>query len=97
VTPVSTPAPAADGALSRRYSGNAMRPMLPLFDALAAGGDDAFPARLTGSQSSGMLTSMSAADALLVVPPDPAVVHAGTRLRALSLSGDLGGSARVLA
>jgi hypothetical protein len=41
VTPVSTPAPAADGALSRRYSGNAMRPMLPLFDALAAGGDDA--------------------------------------------------------
>jgi hypothetical protein len=41
VTPVSTPAPVADGALSRRYSGNAMRPMLPLFDALAAGGDDA--------------------------------------------------------
>jgi molybdopterin molybdotransferase len=64
---------------------------------LAAGGDDAFHARLTGSQSSGMLTSMSAADALLVVPPEPAVVHAGTRLRALSLSGDLGGSARFLA
>ena len=41
VTPVSTPAPAADGALARRYSGNAMRPMLPLFDALATSGDAA--------------------------------------------------------
>lgn len=41
VTPVSAPAPAADGALARRYSGNAMRPMLPLFDALAIGADAA--------------------------------------------------------
>ena len=39
VTPVAQPAPAADGALGLRFSGNAMRPMLPLFDALAAGGD----------------------------------------------------------
>ena len=39
VTPVATPAPAADGALARRHAGNAMRPMLALFDALASGGD----------------------------------------------------------
>ena len=63
---------------------------------LSGGNDDALHARLTGSQSSGMLTSMSAADALLVVPPEPAVVRAGTRLRALALSGDFGGSARFL-
>ena len=29
----------ADGALARRYLGNAMQPMLALFDALASGGD----------------------------------------------------------
>ena len=40
-TPVAIPAPAADGALARRYAGNAMRPMLALFDALATGGDAA--------------------------------------------------------
>jgi len=39
VTPVAIPAATAAGALDRRYSGNAMRPMLALFDALAAGGD----------------------------------------------------------
>jgi hypothetical protein len=39
VTPVAIPAADAQGALSRRYSGNAMRPMLALFDALATGGD----------------------------------------------------------
>jgi molybdopterin molybdotransferase len=50
-------------------------------------------ARLTGAQSSGMLTSMGAADALLVVPPEPSVVPAGTVLRAIPLDGDLGGSA----
>ncbi|HEX5972300.1 MAG TPA: gephyrin-like molybdotransferase Glp [Gemmatimonadaceae bacterium] len=42
-------------------------------------------ARLTGSQSSGMLTSMAQADALLVVPPEPQAVPAGTRLRAIPL------------
>jgi hypothetical protein len=41
-----------------------------------------------------MLTSMGAADALLVVPPAPAEVPAGTVLRAIPLHGDLGGSAR---
>ncbi|CAN5901660.1 molybdopterin molybdotransferase MoeA [soil metagenome] len=54
-------------------------------------------ARLTGAQSSGMLTSMSAADVLLLVPPDPLDVPAGTPLRALPLDGDLGGSDRFLA
>ena len=42
-------------------------------------------ARLTGAQSSGMLTSMARADALLVVPPEPLEVSAGTRLRAIPL------------
>lgn len=59
---------------------------------------DPFPlARLTGAQSSGMLTSMSSADALLVVPPDPLEVEAGATLRALPLDGDFGGSERFLA
>ena len=49
-------------------------------------GDEALPcARLTGSQSSGMLTSMARADALLIVPPEPAEVPAGSRLRAIPL------------
>jgi hypothetical protein len=39
-----------------------------------------------------MLTSMSSADALLIVPPEPATVPRGTTLRALPLDGDLGGS-----
>jgi hypothetical protein len=39
-----------------------------------------------------MLTSMSSADALLIVPPEPATVAAGATLRALPLDGDLGGS-----
>lgn len=52
---------------------------------LDRGADDLPLARLTGSQSSGMLTSMARADALLVVPPEPATVPAGTRLRAIPL------------
>ena len=60
-------------------------------------GDDAQPvARLTGAQSSGMLTSMSSADALIIVPPDRLELAAGTALRALPLDGDLGGSDRFL-
>jgi molybdopterin molybdotransferase len=51
-------------------------------------------ARLTGAQSSGMLTSMGAADALMIVPAEPAEVPAGTVLRAIPLDGDLGGSER---
>jgi molybdopterin molybdotransferase len=60
---------------------------------LADGEDGSLHARLTGAQSSGMLTSMSAADALLIVPPEPATTPAGTTLRAIPLDGDLGGSA----
>ena len=51
-------------------------------------------ARLTGAQSSGMLTSMSAAHALLIVPPELQEVQAGTVLRAIPLDGDLGGSSQ---
>jgi molybdopterin molybdotransferase len=59
-------------------------------------GDDNPVARLTGAQSSGMLTSMSSADALIIVPPEPLEVPAGAALRALPLDGDLGGSERFL-
>lgn len=41
VTPVPGSAPAADGALAQRCAGNAMRPMLALFDALATRADTA--------------------------------------------------------
>ena len=60
---------------------------------LVDGEDGSLHARLTGAQSSGMLTSMSAADALLIVPPDPATTPAGTMMRAIPLEGDLGGAA----
>jgi molybdopterin molybdotransferase len=60
-------------------------------------GDGDVPiARLTGAQSSGMLTSMSSADALVVVPPDALDVPAGTSVRCIPLDGDLGGSAIFL-
>lgn len=62
---------------------------------LADGDDGRVHARLTGEQSSGMLTSMSAADALLIVPPEPATSPPGTLLRALLLYGDAGGSSRA--
>ena len=42
-------------------------------------------ARLTGSQSSGVLSSMAMADALLIVPEDRREVPAGTSLQALVL------------
>ena len=47
-------------------------------------------ARLTGPQGSGILTSMSRANALLVVPEDRPVVEAGETLHALPL-GDAAG------
>lgn len=49
-------------------------------------------ARLTGAQSSGMLTSMSTADVLLILPGEPLVIPTGTMVRAIPLDGDLGGS-----
>ena len=73
-------------------------PLTHFLRVVLEGGDGALPvARLTGAQSSGMLTSMSAADALMIVPAEPLDVAAGTALRALPLDGDLGGSDRFLA
>jgi molybdopterin molybdotransferase len=45
-------------------------------------------ARLTGPQGSGILTSMSVANALLVVPADRTRVEAGEMLNALLLRDD---------
>jgi len=42
-------------------------------------------ARLTGPQGSGLLTSMARANALLVIPPERALVRAGGTVRALLL------------
>jgi molybdopterin molybdotransferase len=50
--------------------------------------DGVLSARLTGPQGSGILTSMSQANALLVVPEDRPRVEAGERLNALPLSED---------
>ena len=52
--------------------------------------DGVLSARLTGPQGSGILTSMSLANALLVVPEDRPQVAAGERLSALLLSEDAG-------
>lgn len=48
--------------------------------------DGVLTARLTGPQGSGILTSMSQANALLVVPEDRSRVEAGERLSVLPLS-----------
>jgi molybdopterin molybdotransferase len=48
--------------------------------------DGALTARLTGPQGSGILTSMSRANALLIVPEDRPRVEAGARLNALLLN-----------
>ena len=50
--------------------------------------DGVVTARLTGPQGSGILTSMSRANALLVVPEDRPRVEAGERLNALPLGGE---------
>lgn len=52
--------------------------------------DGTLSARLTGPQGSGILTSMSLANALLVVPEDRPQVEAGERLTALLLTEDAG-------
>ena len=51
-------------------------------------------ARLTGPQSSGMLTSMAAADALVVIPPAETTVIPGSRLSAILLDAELKGGDR---
>lgn len=52
------------------------------------GDDGTLSVRLTGPQGSGILTSMSQANALLVVPDDRARVEAGERLNVIPLSED---------
>ncbi len=54
----------------------------------------AMRASLTGPQSSGMLTSMAAADALVVVAGDRMTVPRGSILPAIPLDGDMTGSER---
>lgn len=56
--------------------------------------DGVVAARLTGPQGSGILTSMSLANALLVVPEDRTVSEAGDVLHALPLTEDATLSAR---
>jgi molybdopterin molybdotransferase len=51
-------------------------------------GDGTVTARLTGPQGSGILTSMSRANALLVVPEDQPSVNAGATLHAIPLGDD---------
>ena len=57
---------------------------------VAPGADGRLTARLTGPQGSGILTSMAQANALLIVPEDPAEVPAGATLSALLLTEDAG-------
>ncbi len=52
--------------------------------------DGSLTARLTGPQGSGILTSMSLANALIIVPEDRPRVEAGERLSALLLTEDAG-------
>ena len=52
--------------------------------------DGTLGARLTGPQGSGILTSMSLANALLVVPEDRTTVAAGEQLSALLIGDDAG-------
>jgi molybdopterin molybdotransferase len=52
--------------------------------------DGSLSARLTGPQGSGILTSMSLANALLIVPEDRPRVAAGERLNAFLLVADAG-------
>lgn len=59
------------------------------YRAIVSPGDDGrLHARLTGPQGSGILTSMSRANALLIVPEDAATVPAGETLQALLLGDD---------
>lgn len=56
--------------------------------AIITPGPDGIRARLTGPQGSGILTSMSGANALLVVPPDRARREAGEQLLAIPLGDE---------
>jgi molybdopterin molybdotransferase len=69
-------------------------PLTHFLRAVVRLGDDGVArARLTGPQGSAILTSMSLANALLVVPEDRSVADAGEVLHALLLSDDTATSA----
>jgi molybdopterin molybdotransferase len=63
-------------------------PLTHFLRAIVEWRSDGAVAHLTGPQGSGLLTSMARANALLVVPPERQVVHAGETLRALLLGDD---------
>jgi molybdopterin molybdotransferase len=70
-------------------------PLTHYLRATLAGDDDGRPiASLTGPQSSGMLTSMAAADALVVIAGDRMMVPSGTVVPAILLDSDLRGGDR---
>jgi molybdopterin molybdotransferase len=50
--------------------------------------DGALGARLTGPQGSGILTSMSRANALLIIPEEPSHTPAGTRVHAFLMTDE---------
>jgi len=52
-----------------------------------AGEPDAYQARSTGSQSSGVMRSMSLGDGLLIAPPEVRTIEAGSPVRVLLLDG----------
>jgi molybdopterin molybdotransferase len=54
---------------------------------------EGYTARSTGSQSSGVLKSLSLGDGLIVGPADQRVLSRGTRLRVVVLSGEAAGAA----
>jgi len=60
-------------------------PLTHFFRAIVEWDADGASASLTGPQGSGLLTSMSRANALLVVPPERMTVQRGETLRALLL------------
>jgi molybdopterin molybdotransferase len=61
---------------------------------LTSDADGAMHASLTGPQSSGMLTSMAAADALVVIAGDRTTIPRGELVPAIVLDGDVKGSGR---
>ena len=65
-------------------------PLTHFLRAIVREKDGALVAQLTGPQGSGMLSSMARANALLVIPPEPPRIEAGTTVEALLLRDDTG-------
>jgi len=57
------------------------------------GAPDAYRVRSTGSQSSGVLRSLSLGDGLIVAPPDSGALAAGARVRIVLLAADAAAAA----